>query len=109
MLARLDDTDMDGGPRHAAAGTVRLCIVTREVKPTDEMIRFVVGPDGSVVPDLKRRLPGRGVWIKASRTAVTQAIRRKAFARGFRRDLRVPPDLVELTEALLERAALDAL
>ena len=49
----------------AAPAAERLCAATRSVKPVDDMIRFVVGPDG-VVPDLKRKLPGRGVWVTAS-------------------------------------------
>ncbi len=73
------------------------------------MIRFVVAPDGSVVPDLKRRLPGRGIWITATRPALCSALARKAFARSFKREVRVAGDLVESTERLLERAALDAL
>ena len=73
------------------------------------MIRFVVGPDGTAVPDLKRRLPGRGIWITATRQALRGAIARKAFARAFKRDVRLGPDLVETTERLIERAALDAL
>ena len=70
----------------------------------------MVGPDGAVVPDLKRKLPGRGVWVTAT-PATLSATRstRKVFARGFKRDVRVAPDLVEQTERLLERAALDAL
>ena len=73
------------------------------------MIRFVLSPEGTAVPDLKRRLPGRGVWITATRSALGQAITRKAFARSFKRDVRIAPDLIESTERLLERAALDAL
>ena len=48
----------DTGPHDRAAGPDRLCIATRQVRSIDEMLRFVVGPDGSVVPDIKRRLPG---------------------------------------------------
>jgi len=79
------------------------------VKPVADMIRFVLGPDGLPVPDLKRRLPGRGIWITATREALAQAIKRKVFARAFKRDVRAPADLVVTTEGLLERAALDAL
>jgi predicted RNA-binding protein YlxR (DUF448 family) len=73
------------------------------------MIRFVVGPDDTIVPDIKRRLPGRGVWVSASAAAVAQAVARNAFARSLRRSVRVPADLPALTERLLERHALDAL
>ena len=69
------------GRARAAHGTERLCASTGTVRPIDDMIRFVVSPDGTAVPDLKRRLPGRGVWITATRTALGEAIARKAFAR----------------------------
>jgi predicted RNA-binding protein YlxR (DUF448 family) len=105
---RLDD-GLDLGPRRIAPGSERLCAATGEVTPVADMIRFVVAPDGSVVPDLKRRLPGRGIWITATRPALGSALARKAFARSFKREVRVAGDLVESTERLLERAALDAL
>ncbi len=109
MLARLDDAETDAGPRNAAAGPVRLCVVTRDVKPVDELIRFVVGPDRSVVPDLKRKLPGRGAWVTASRDVLAAAVKRGAFARAFRADVKAGPDLPEQVEQLMERALLDAL
>jgi predicted RNA-binding protein YlxR (DUF448 family) len=109
VLAHPQQDDLDTGPRHAATGTERLCAATGTVKPIAEMIRFVVAPDGSAVPDLKRRLPGRGLWITATRQALQQGLARKVFARSFKRDVRVAADLVAATERLLERAALDAL
>ena len=108
MLARSDDAVLDSGPRRAP-GQERTCIVTREVKPVADMIRFVIGPDGDAVPDLKRRLPGRGVWVTASRAAVTEAVKRRALGRGFKADVRVSPNLAEEVERLLERSVLDAL
>jgi predicted RNA-binding protein YlxR (DUF448 family) len=105
----MHDNALDSGPRNSAPGTERFCAATHQVKPVEEMIRFVVAPDGAAVPDLKRRLPGRGIWITATRQALGTAIARKAFSRGFKRDVRVAPDLVEVTERLIERAALDAL
>ena len=107
MLASVDHGEVDAGPRRTAAE--RLCVATRTVKPVSEMIRFVVSPEGAVVPDIKAKLPGRGVWVTASRAAVAAAVSRKAFSRGFKRDVRVLPDLVAMTERLLERGALDAL
>jgi uncharacterized protein len=109
MLGRTHDDTLDAGPRNSAPGTERFCAATHQVKPIDEMIRFVVAPDGAAVPDLKRRLPGRGIWITATRQALGTAIARKAFARSFKRDVRVAPDLVETTERLIAQAALDAL
>jgi predicted RNA-binding protein YlxR (DUF448 family) len=108
MLARSHQDELDGGPRKGGTATERFCVVTRTVKPVDELIRFVVGPEG-VVPDLKRKLPGRGLWITAGKAALQDAVARKVFARGFKRDVRVAPELVEQTERLLHRAALDAL
>jgi uncharacterized protein len=99
--------ELDAGPH--ARSPERLCVVTRATRPVAELIRFVVGPDGEVIPDLKGKLPGRGVWIAAARETVELAVKRHAFARGFKRDVRVPADLALRTEALLERGALDAL
>jgi uncharacterized protein len=79
------------------------------VQPVSDLIRFVVGPNGEAVPDIKSKLPGRGVWVTATRGALEDAIKRKAFARGFKRDVRLPPDLAARTELLLEQAVLDAL
>ena len=93
------------GRSPAPSGCAR-CPAT--VKPVDELIRFVVGPHG-VVADLKRKLPGRGLWISADRHTLKDAVARNVFARGFKRELRVSQALVEETERLLVRAALDAL
>jgi predicted RNA-binding protein YlxR (DUF448 family) len=98
---------LDRGP-HAAQRT-RLCVATRAVRPISDLIRYVVGPDGEVVADLKSKLPGRGLWVTASRDAVMEAVKRKAFARGFKRDIRLPADLADRTERLLQRAVVDAL
>jgi len=107
MIAPATDSELDSGPR--AQAPERLCVVTRTVRPVGDMIRFVVGPDGSAVPDLKQKLPGRGVWVTATQDALADAVKRKVFARGFKRDVRLPADLVGQTERLLERALLDAL
>jgi predicted RNA-binding protein YlxR (DUF448 family) len=109
LTAAASDDELDRGPRAAASGTERFCAATGTVKPVAEMIRFVLSPEGTAVPDLKRRLPGRGIWITGTREALRTAIARKAFARGFKREVRVPPDFVETTDRLIERAALDAL
>ena len=103
------ETVTEREPHAAAAARERLCIATREVRPIGELIRFVVGPDGAVVPDLKRRLPGRGVWITARRHFVEEAVRRRAFGRAFKADIRVSPELADELERLLEGSALNAL
>jgi hypothetical protein len=99
----------DTGARKAAAQSERLCAATGAMQCVDQMIRFVVGPEQTIVPDLKRRLPGRGVWITATRQALELAVRRKSFAKSFKRDISVAGDIVETTERILERFALDAL
>src|ERR1700754_2821398 len=108
MLA-LADPELHNGPRTHRTATVRMCAVSREVRPVDELIRFVVSPSGEVVADLKRKLPGRGLWISASRGAVAEAARRHHFRKGFKRDVRVPPALPSDTENLLVRGAIEAL
>ena len=108
MLA-MADPDLDNGPRTDRSATMRMCAVTRQVRPIDELIRFVVSPQGEVVPDLKRKLPGRGLWISASHRAVAEAVRRNQFSKGFKRDLRAAPTLVADTEALLVRSVIEAL
>ena len=105
--AQTTATETDRGP--SAAGRERFCALTRTARPVDELIRFVVGPDGDVVPDIKQKLPGRGLWLTASREAVEAACAKRVFARGFKRDVRVADDLAARTEELLVRAALDAL
>jgi predicted RNA-binding protein YlxR (DUF448 family) len=87
----------------------RTCIVTRKAGEADSLIRFVRGPDGSVVPDLKRNLPGRGCWVTADRAHVDQAARRKLFARALKAEVTVPSELGETVDSLLARAALGAL
>jgi len=86
-----------------------MCAVSREVRPIEELIRFVVSPQGEVIPDLKRKLPGRGLWVSASRRTVAEAVRRHQFSKGFKRDVRVAATLPADTEALLVRSATEAL
>lgn len=87
----------------------RTCIVTKRTATPDELIRFVVGPDSSVVPDLKRSLPGRGCWVSADRATVDKAVAKNHFSRAFKRQVVVPPDLGGMVDALLARAALGSL
>ncbi|MGE5149410.1 MAG: RNA-binding protein [Rhodospirillaceae bacterium] len=90
-------------------GPLRTCIVTGETMAPERMIRFVVGPQSDVVPDLARRLPGRGMWLKAERAIVEQAVARKAFARAARAAVKAAPDLPQRIEKLLLDRALEDL
>jgi len=90
-------------------GPERTCAVTREKGAPEEMLRFVLGPDHQVTPDIKRKLPGRGVWIGLSRQRVAQAVKKQVFARGLKDKANAAPDLPDLVENLLRRDALQAL
>jgi predicted RNA-binding protein YlxR (DUF448 family) len=87
----------------------RTCIVTRRSGEADDLLRFVAGPDGSVVPDIRRKLPGRGCWVTADRVHVEQAIRKGLFARGLKAPVIVPEGLADGIDGLLTSAALGAL
>ncbi|MFO1150139.1 MAG: RNA-binding protein [Alsobacter sp.] len=96
----------DEGPQ---SGPHRLCVATRAVKPVEELIRFVVGPGDVLAPDLRHKLPGRGVWVTATREAVGEAVRRRAFGRSLKASVVVPPGLADEIEALLVRWARESL
>lgn len=81
----------------------RRCIVTGKSGDADGLIRFVAGPDGTVLPDLKRNLPGRGCWVSARRAMVDKAARKALFARALRRKVVVPVELGALVDDLLVR------
>jgi uncharacterized protein len=106
---KFQDEEPGRGSAEIAARGGRTCALTRRTKPVSDMIRFVVGPDEMVVPDVKCKLPGRGIWITANRSAVEDAVKRQVFAQGFKRAVKAKPNLAADTEKLLERAALDAL
>ncbi|MDM9626836.1 RNA-binding protein [Rhizobium sp. S152] len=82
-------------------GNGRMCIVTRESGSPDELIRFVAAPDGTVVADLKRQLPGRGCWVKIDRALVDKAVAKKSFARALKTDVKAAADLGETVDKLL--------
>jgi uncharacterized protein len=107
MTASPQQAELDNGPQ--SRERERMCVLTREVRPVADLIRFVVGPDGAAVPDLKSKLPGRGVWVTATHDALAEAVKRKALVRGFKREVRLNADLVTQTGQLLEQAVLDAL
>jgi predicted RNA-binding protein YlxR (DUF448 family) len=82
---------------------LRRCIATREVLDKSALIRFVLDPADQVVPDLRQRLPGRGLWVKATRAALAQAIKTNAFAKAAKQTARIPTDLIERVTALLRQ------
>lgn len=105
----LDTAQDQDGAEPAGDNPLRQCAVTRQQLPQDDLIRFVAAPDGSIVPDLARKLPGRGVWVTATRQAVEQAVRTKAFSRSLKRQVTAAPDLAENVERLLTKRLLQAI
>lgn len=103
------DAERTGAAEPRGAGRTRMCAVTRAVLPERELIRFVAAPDGSVVADLKARLPGRGIWIGLGRRMVGDAVRKNLFARGLKATVRPAPDLADEVAARLRQAALGRL
>lgn len=99
------ETNRDG----REAGPERTCAVSRAVLAPDRLIRFVLGPDGQIAPDLARRLPGRGVWVECARSRVDAAIKTGVFAKSLKQQVTVPPDLSGRIDTLLLRRAMDAL
>ena len=93
----------------AAAARERRDIVSGEVMDEARLVRFVAGPQGQVVPDLARKLPGRGVWVAATREAVETAAKKGLFARAAKAKLTPPPGLADQVEALLHSRLLAAL
>ncbi len=87
----------------------RSCIVTRRRNPPEAMIRFVRAPDGVITPDIRARLPGRGVWVTARADLVAEAARKHMFARSLKTEVKISPALVDEVERLLESDCLQML
>jgi len=100
----LEDAEDDG-----VRGSLRRCAVTRAELPPEELIRFVADPSGAIVPDVTRKLPGRGVWVTAERPVVEAAVKSGAFARGLKRQVSVPADLPQKIDSLFLGRLLNAL
>ncbi|TCM82055.1 RNA-binding protein [Rhodovulum steppense] len=97
------------GARKPDGEPERRCIATGEVQPKAGLIRFVVGPDDQIVPDLAAKLPGRGIWVAADRDALELAVRKRLFARAAKRQVSLPEGLVDLVEAGLLRRVVEGL
>ncbi|MEZ5777237.1 MAG: RNA-binding protein [Paracoccaceae bacterium] len=85
----------------------RRCVVTGDVQPKAGLVRFVVSPEGQVVPDLAQKLPGRGIWVTADRAAIEKAAKKGLFARAAKAPVTVPENLTDLVEAGLARRVVD--
>jgi hypothetical protein len=87
--------------RTKAEAPERRCIVTRAAAPKAGLVRFVVGPDDAIVPDLAETLPGRGLWVAAEAAALERAVAKNAFARAAKAPVAVPADLALRVRRLL--------
>ena len=97
----LDDT-ADTGPN-------RRCIASGESRPIAQLVRFVVGPEDTIFPDVDQRLPGRGLWLSADRSMIETAATKRLFSKAARQNVRTPPDLADTVADLLKRRCLNHL
>lgn len=95
--------------REATIDRERRDLVTHQVMDESRLIRFVAAPDGTVAPDLARKLPGRGLWVAADRASVEAAVKKNLFSRAAKAPLKPAADLADLVESLLARRCLDQL
>ena len=96
-----------GQPKDRSEGPERKCIATGEVSPVHGLIRFVVGPEGQLAPDIAGKLPGRGIWVSADRAAIETAVKKKLFAKAARQAVTVPENLPEVIEDQLVRRVIN--
>jgi predicted RNA-binding protein YlxR (DUF448 family) len=83
----------------------RCCIVTGDIESRENLIRFVITPTNVVIPDLREKLPGRGLWVTARREIVEVAIHKGLFAKAARTKAAVGLELADDVEKLLVRRA----
>ncbi len=96
-----------GRKKNRDDGAERKCIATGAVLRKAALIRFVVGPDATIVPDLAEKLPGRGIWVSATRAAIDKAAKKGLFSRGAKQKVSVPDDLSDLVEGLLRKRLIE--
>jgi uncharacterized protein len=90
-------------------GPNRTCVATRQVLPVAALIRFALDAEAKLTPDIRAKLPGRGVWVTGTRAALADAIRRKSFARSLKQPVMMPPDLLDQVDGLLAADARQSL
>jgi len=88
---------------------MRECALSKTAKPVEELLRFALGPDGEIAPDIDAKAPGRGVWITADETSVALAVKKNAFAKSLKQQVKVPSELAQITRTRLEQRLKGAL
>ena len=96
-----------GGRDNDTEEPERKCIASGASQPKAGLIRFVLGPDGMIVPDLAGRLPGRGIYVAADRAALAHAVKKNLFSRAARQPVKLPDDLPDMVERLLAQRVID--
>ena len=105
-IARDSDAPLD---QETDRGPHRRCVATGVVAPKEILLRFVIGPSGTLVPDLQARLPGRGLYLTASRAAIETALKKRAFSKAARGVVDVPSDLADQLETMVAGRAIELL
>ena len=98
---------MDKSERAQGVGRIRRCAASHETLPEAELIRFVADMDGNLFPDPAARAPGRGIWVRATRDSIDLAVKKNAFSRGLKRDVKAPKDLSDRVTLALRQRCLD--
>ncbi|MBL1437059.1 MAG: RNA-binding protein [Rhodobacteraceae bacterium] len=97
-----------GGHPKDRSETKRKCIVSGEVCPNEKLIRFVVGPEAKIYPDLGHKLPGRGIWVTADRASIEKAVKKGLFSRGAKMKVSADDGLADQVESLVRHRLLQA-
>lgn len=86
---------------------IRKCIVCGEVMEKDNLLRFIAAPDGRIIPDFKKKLPGKGVYVSNSKTSLEKAVSKNLFSKALKKNVKTDSDLTELVEHLIKKNGLD--
>lgn len=87
----------------------RKCIVSGEVMEKEALLRFTVTPDNQVIPDFRKKLPGKGIWVKNSKNALQIAIDKNLFSKASKRNVKISEGLMQIVEELLRKKGLEAI
>lgn len=104
-----DDIMLEPETQNLKPNPTRTCIITREVKPKETLIRFVLSPEGKLVPDLAGKLPGRGMYVTCSKLLVAEAIAKRAFSKAAKEQVNIPEGFLATLEGLMARRVADSL
>lgn len=104
-----DDALREPPDEGGSSARERRCVVSGEVLPDAQLMRFAADPDGNVVPDVAATLPGRGMWVRAERGAIQTAVAKNLFSKSAKAALKADADLAARVERLLVQRMLSDL